>query len=209
MTRRATAASLTVLWLAAFAGPVAAQDLRAVLYGKGGAVVSGISYCYAVMSGREGLDSAARKRGLVTPTDASGRVYPTEKPRPKRRTWIRTYSGPQAGTAVKPEPSDLSLIVRYRETKCEVEVWGVPHAYGPQIVPVTTQVFAKLSRKLTLEIPFRKVLVAGKGPSWHGGLYFTDPKFSGGVSYDVWRKGFGVWGVDLTRSDILKKKYGG
>lgn len=202
---------LYFLTFAVLAQPAAADAVRKTLYAQNGPVVSGISYCYAVMSGREGLDSAARKRGFKTPTDARGNVYALDKPRPRRRVWVRTYAGPNAGTSAQLDFSQISVSVRYRETKCEVHVTGVPKSYAAQVYPVTMQVFGKLDRNLKPDntIPFSKILVAGKGPSWHGGLYFKSKKFSGRISFDIPRKGNAVWGVDLVRSDILRKKYGG
>lgn len=181
-----------------------AQDVKSILFASDGPVVTGISYCYAVSSGKEDKDAAAARRGLVVQKNEFGEVDPIDRAEDDWRAFRRTYTGPSAGTdAYPPGDDDLYVVVRVRGAKCEAVTVGVPMVYENSVIPVTQDILAQLDPGLR---PFQgqvfsKILVAGTGPAWHGGLYFTDSKYMGSLSFGVNRAGIGVWDVAIRRTD--------
>lgn len=190
--------------VASAACPTVAQDVKDILFASDGPLVTGLSYCYAVSSGKEDKDAAAAGRKLLVQKNEFGEVDPVDRAEDDWRAFRRTYTGPSAGTdAYPPGNDDLYVVVRLRGAKCESVTVGVPMAYENNVIQVTQDILAQLDPGLRpfQEQPFSKILVAGTGPAWHGDLGFTDMKYMGSLSFGANRAGMGVWDVTIRRTD--------
>lgn len=186
------------LWLAA---PVQAQSLRSILYASDGPAVRGLSYCYQVMVRGADRDRLARQYGFQVPLSEFGTVHPLDAPRGERRTWRVTYSGSSAGTAAVPDDDALSMTVRLRGHDCETTISGVPMAEERSVESATIQILGQLDPQFIPREPFRRVLVAGTGPAWHGTIWLVHDGFDGGISFGrrIAPYAGAVWELELVR----------
>ena len=176
-------AAVAAICAVMIAAPVKAQSAREILYASNGPAVRGLSYCHQVMARGADRDRLAQQYGFQVPLTEFGTVHPLDAPRGERRTWRVNYTGSTAGTAAVPDNDALSMTLRLSGRDCEAAIIGVPLSEDGRVVDVAQQILAQLDPQYVPQDPFRRVLVAGTGPAWHGTIWLQHDRFDAGISF--------------------------
>lgn len=181
------------------AAPVQAQSIRSVLYASNGPAVRGLSYCAQVLAGGADRDRLAQAYGFQVPLTDFGTVDVLAQPRGDRRTWRVNYSGSTAGTAAVPDNDALSMTVRLTNRQCEVAILGVPLSEEDRVLGVAYQILEQLNPQFVPEDVFRRVLVAGTGPAWHGTIWLQHDTIDAGIAFGprIAPYSGAIWELDL------------
>lgn len=202
------------------ATPVAAQniDRTSLVFKDNGIMEKAVGFCFDTIARRTAPDRAAKRAGFKRSVDRTlkSRFDFRRKENPAfghyRAHWVnRNMPDDQQARMV---PVDPSIDVNTNGLKCEITIMGINPRDEAKLLPTALAYFKAFDKSLVLERPFGKIdksRASAAKTYWHGGLYFKNPEYGGGVSYTgtASSKPTGTFEIEMTSTTRLRKKYGG